>query len=96
MPTRFRKELFDFQIEFVKALIVLELYAPTPVRRKPDMSVMGLHNQGAGRRVSRKEPFANGCAIAGRPAASVRASPPEVPTNNAVSVCHHHRSTGAG
>ena len=93
--TRFRKRLFDFQIEFVKALIVLELNATTPIHRKPDMSLMGPHKQGPGRRVSGNELCADGCTIARRPAASVRASRSEVPTNNAVSVCHHDRSTGA-
>jgi hypothetical protein len=92
--SRFRKELFDFQIEFVKALIVLELNATTPVHRKPDTSLMSPHKQGPGRRISGKEPGANGCTIAGRLAASIRTSRPEVPTNNAMSICHHNGSTG--
>ncbi len=89
-----RKQLFDFQIEFVKTLIVLELSATTPIHGKPDLSIMGPYQQGPGRRVSGQEPRANGCSIARGPAASVRALRGEVPTNNAVSVCHHYRSTG--
>src|SRR5205807_7840500 len=62
--------------------------------RKPDITVTGPHKQSPGRSVRVKETGANGCAIAGRPAASVRASCTEVPTNNPVSVCHQDRSTG--
>jgi len=91
--TQFR-ELFDLQTEFVKALIVVEPNATTSIYRKPDTSLMGSHKQGPRRRFRGKEPCPHGCSIAGRPAASVRTSRTEVPTDNAVSVCHHDRSTG--